>query len=226
MSGPLAPPALRSVRQQASELLRVAIYDGELLPGDRLTEREICERYGVSRTIAREVIRELESERLIESNRRHGYMVARMSEAELRDLYDVRVLLEAEASALCAANMTAERAARLDAAFAAIEAAARSGNRQAQRDSNGRFYDEMFAAAGNIVLGQILSALHSRVSYLRSLSMSQPGRPAASLEEMRALCDALKSGNGPEAARLSTEHIRAARATALQAIVAPATSPS
>ncbi len=220
MSGPLAPPALLSVRQQASELLRVAIYDGELRPGDRLTEREICERYGVSRTIAREVIRELEGERLIESNRRHGFIVTRMSAAEIGDLYHVRILLEAEASALCAANMTAERAERLDAAFAAIEAAARSGDRQAQRDSNGRFYDEVFAGAGNIVLGQILSALHSRVSYLRSLSMSQPGRPAASLEEMRAFCAALKSGDGAEAARLSTHHIRAARAVALSAIAA------
>jgi DNA-binding GntR family transcriptional regulator len=218
MSGPLAPPQLRSVRQQASELLRVAIYDGELAPGERLTEREICERYGVSRTIAREVIRELEAERLIESNRRHGYIVARMSEAEIHDLYDVRILLEAEACALCAASMTAERGGRLDASMAAIEAAAASGDRQAQRDSNGRLYDEIFAGAGNVVLGQILNSLHGRVSYLRSLSMSQPGRPTASLTEIRALYAALKAGDGMEAARLSTEHIRAARNVALAAI--------
>lgn len=220
MSGPLAPPQLRSVRQQASELLRVAIYDGEIAPGARLTEREICERYGVSRTIAREVIRELEAERLIESNRRHGYIVARMSAAEIDDLYAVRMLLEARACELCAENMTAERAAALDASMAAIEAAAKSGDRQAQRDSNGRFYDEIFAVAGNVVLGQIVNSLHGRVSFLRSLSMSQPGRPAASLKEIRALYLALKAGDGGEAARLSTAHIEAARAVALNAVAA------
>jgi len=218
MSPPLTPPLLRSVRQQTSELLRVAIYDGELAPGDRLTEREICERYGVSRTIAREVIRELEGERLIESNRRHGFIVARMSAEEIHDLYEVRILLEAEASALCAARMTAERAAAIDATMGAIERAAATGDRQAQRDSNGRLYEQIFAIAGNVVLGQIVSSLHGRVSYLRSRSMSQPGRPAESLAEMRALCEALKAGDGAEAARLSTEHVRAARSAALAAL--------
>ena len=65
----------------------------------RLTERQICERAGVSRTIAREVIRELEAERLVESNRRHGFVVAAMSLKEVADLYEVRILLEARACA-------------------------------------------------------------------------------------------------------------------------------
>lgn len=220
MSCPLAPPVLRSVRQQAAELLRVAIYDGELEPGARLTEREICERYGVSRTIAREVVRELEAERLIESNRRHGYIVAQMSLAEIDDLYRMRVLLEAEACRLAAEAMTAERAAAIGETLASIEAAARSGDRQAQRDSNGRLYDQIFEAAGNVVLAQILSALHGRVSYLRSLSMSQPGRPAESLKEIQALCGALQSADGDAAARLSTLHVRAAHEVARQAAAA------
>ncbi|MCX5496123.1 GntR family transcriptional regulator [Kaistia dalseonensis] len=218
MTGPLSPPMLLSVRQQTSEMLRVAIYDGELAPGDRLTERQICEMYGVSRTIAREVIRELEAERLIESNRRHGFVVATMSSREIFDLYEVRILLEARACELCAASMTAERMRALDESMVAIEASARSGDRNAQRASNGRFYDEIFAAAGNVVLGQILGSLHSRVSYLRSTSMSRPGRPAESLRELKALLAALKAGDGVEAARLSTAHIVAARHAALQAI--------
>ena len=169
--------ALLSVRQQVSGSIRAAIYDGELKPGARLTERQICERAGVSRTIAREVIRELEAERLIESNRRHGFVVAAMSLKEIGDLYDVRVLLEARACALTAAAMTDELARRLDFAMAAIETAAALDDREAQRTSNTAFYDLIFSAADNVVLGQILRSLHGRVSYLRSRSMSQPGRP-------------------------------------------------
>ncbi len=214
----MAALELLSVRQQVSASIRAAIYDGELKPGARLTERQICERAGVSRTIAREVIRELEAERLIESNRRHGFVVAAMSLKEVADLYDVRILLEARACALCAGAMTAELARRLDFAMAAIEGAAASGDREAQRTSNTAFYETIFTAADNLVLGQILHSLHGRVSYLRSLSMSQPGRPQASLRELKAILAALKSGDGEAAARLSTAHIEAARAVALQAL--------
>ncbi len=182
-----AGPSLLSVRQQVSASIRAAIYDGELEPGARLTERQICERVGVSRTIAREVIRELEAERLIESNRRHGFVVAAMSLKEIGDLYDIRVLLEAEACMLCARAMTDAVARRLDGALEAIERAAASGDREAQRTSNTEFYEVIFEAAGNVVLAQILHSLHGRVSYLRSRSMSQPGRPQASRGELGAI---------------------------------------
>ncbi len=213
-----AAPALLSVRQQTSQMLRAAIYEGALAPGDRLTERQICERFGVSRTVAREVVRELEAERLIESNRRDGVTIAKMDEGEIHDLYDVRILLEARACELCARRMTAAIAAALDKTMAAIAASARSGNRQEQRDANGRFYDEIFAAAGNVPLRQILKGLHGRVSYLRTVSMSQPGRPAESLKEVQALLEAMKAGDALEAARLSTAHIEAARTWAFRAL--------
>ena len=220
-----AAPALLSVRQQTSQMVRAAIYEGLLAPGDRLTERQICERFGVSRTVAREVVRELEAERLIESNRRDGVTVAKMDDAEIRDLYDVRILLEARACELCARRMTPEIARALDDAMAAIAASARSGNRQDQRDANGRFYDEIFAAAGNVPLRQILKGLHGRVSYLRTVSMSQPGRPAESLKEIEALLTALKKGDAAEAARLSTVHIEAARTWAFKALADRKTKP-
>lgn len=214
-------PTFLSVRQQASQRLRIAIFDGELAPGARLTEREICERMGVSRTIAREVVRELEVERLIESNRRHGFIVANMSRREILDLYDMRILLEARACELCASAMTPERARRLDLCIEAIEQAAASGIREDQRTSNASFYLEIVDGAGNLVLGQILRALHGRVSYLRSRSMARPGRPAQSLAELKAILAALKAGNGAEAARLNTAHILTARANAMQAATGP-----
>lgn len=210
--------SLLTVRQQVSAAIRNAIYDGELRPGTRLTEREICERAGVSRTIAREVVRELEAERLIESNRRNGFVIAAMSLKEVGDLYDIRVLLEARACMLCAAAMTPELARRLDLAMNGIEASAISGDREAQRTSNMQFYAAIFEAADNLVLAQILHSLHGRVSYLRSRSMSQPGRPRQSLGELRAILAALKAGDGAAAARLSTDHIQAARAAAFAAL--------
>jgi DNA-binding GntR family transcriptional regulator len=208
---------LLSIRQQASDRLRTAIYDGDLKPGQRLTEREICETFGVSRTVAREALRELEAERLIE-NQRGGVTIAKMSDREIFDLYEMRILLEARACSLCAAAMTPKLAAVLTDAMEAIELAATSGNRQEQRDSNKRFYDEIFRASGNVVLHQILAALHGRVAYLRTVSMSEPGRPQASLQELQALGLALTAGDTVAAARLSTDHIVAARAAALHAL--------
>jgi len=75
------------LRQQVLDGLRQAIIDGRLVPGARLIERELTEMMGVSRTVIREALRQLESEGLIAIIPNKGPVVRELTLAEARDLY-------------------------------------------------------------------------------------------------------------------------------------------
>ena len=88
------------LRQQVLERLRAAIIGGQLAPGQRLIERELTEMTGVSRTVVREVLRQLESEGLVAIIPHKGPVVRELSAGEARDLYTIRGALEGIAARL------------------------------------------------------------------------------------------------------------------------------
>src|SRR5512143_571714 len=92
------------LRQQVLDGLRRAIIDGQLAPGARLTERELTKMMGVSRTVVREALRQLESEGLIAIIPNKGPVVRELTPAEARDLYSIRAVLEGFAARLFTEN--------------------------------------------------------------------------------------------------------------------------
>ena len=96
-------PAL--LRQQVLEQLREAIISGVLLPGARLIERELTEQMGVSRTVVREALRQLEAEHLVEVIPNKGPFVRQLSINEAEDLYRIRAVLHGLAARMCPENI-------------------------------------------------------------------------------------------------------------------------
>jgi DNA-binding GntR family transcriptional regulator len=94
------------LRSQVVDLLRRAIVGAEFAPGERLTERVLCERFAVSRTVVREALRQLESEGLVTTVPQRGPVVAVLSAADAASLYEVRALLEALAGRAFAERAT------------------------------------------------------------------------------------------------------------------------
>jgi DNA-binding GntR family transcriptional regulator len=81
---------------RAATLIRGMIFDGELLPGEKLRQVELADRIGVSRSPLREALRTLESEGLLTYGMNRGYIVARLEPSEVAELYHMRALLEHE----------------------------------------------------------------------------------------------------------------------------------
>jgi DNA-binding GntR family transcriptional regulator len=81
---------------QAAALLRGMVFDGVLLPGEKLRQVELAERIGVSRSPLREALRILESEGLLSYEMNRGYVVARLEPSDVAELYHMRSLLEHE----------------------------------------------------------------------------------------------------------------------------------
>ncbi|HEY2509125.1 MAG TPA: GntR family transcriptional regulator [Streptosporangiaceae bacterium] len=204
------------VRAQVLDNLRQAIIERQLAPGQRLIERELVELTGVSRTSIREALRELAAEGLVTAIPNRGTIVASVSAEEARQLYEVRSALEALAGRLFVSNASkAQRTALVKALDRIERLAAKGAPVLAAKDS---FYDVLFEGGGNEALRAVVAGLHARVSVLRSLSLSVPGRPVASIAELRAIVDAVLANDAQAAALACSRHVEEAGRIGLQAL--------
>ena len=207
-------PAL--IRSQVLENLRQAILDRRLAPGQRLIERELVELTGVSRTSVREALRELAAEGLVTAIPNKGTVVTSVSAEEARQLYQVRSALEALAGRLFVEHAgAAQRKALVRALERVDRQAAKGAPILAAKDA---FYDVLFEGGGNDALRSVVGGLHARVSVLRSLSLSVPGRLEHSISELHAIVDAVQANDPHAAAAACARHVEEAGRAGLLAL--------
>jgi GntR family transcriptional regulator, trigonelline degradation regulator len=204
------------VRTQVIDNLRQAIIDRRFLPGQRLIERELVELTGVSRTSIREALRELTAEGLVTSVPNKGNIVTQVHSKEAEQLYQVRSVLEGLAGRTFVRNASAKDRYELTRAMQDIERAAVAGI--SILEAKDRFYEVLFVGGGNDALRSIASGLHARISVLRSLSLSVPGRTAQSLKELHEILQAVEADDADAAADACARHADAAGRTAIEAL--------
>lgn len=210
------------LRHSVTESIRNAIAAGRFKAGERLPERELCEMTGVSRTLVREALRQLESEGLIKVLPHRGPIVAGLTPKEAEGIYQVRRELEGLASQLFAEVAgDAERAA-LRESFRQLRNAFQNEDPVVRLDAKNRFYASLVGGCGNEAIGQTLRMLNSRVMVLRATSLQAPGRARQSLKELNGLMDALMAGNGKAARKAAMEHVDRAAQAALNILEAQA----
>lgn len=206
------------LRQQVMENLREAIAVGRLAGGTRLVERDLCEMTGVSRTLIREALRQLESEGLVEVIPNKGPIVAKVTPRQAREVFQVRAELEGLASQLFAEHASDVQMKALQDAFARLREAYALGDSTLTLAAKARFYDCLVAGAGNETLGTVLRQLHARAMVLRATSLSQRGRAAESEREIAELMKAIRKRDGEAARKASVAHVRKAEQAAMQVL--------
>jgi DNA-binding GntR family transcriptional regulator len=210
------PIVAAPLRKQVIELLRTAIISFEYEPGQRLVERELCERFEVSRTVIREVLRHLEAEGLIDLVPNRGPIVSITSAPEAVALYEVRENLEALAAACCAERASPAQKARLRKSLALVATAYKRGVLIDELAAKDEFYRVLCEGAANPVIGSMLRTVQARVQMLRGLSLKTAGRPAESLAELERVVGAIEKGDRAAASKLAADHVRNAGRVALQ----------
>jgi DNA-binding GntR family transcriptional regulator len=203
----------QTLRLQALEKLRRAIIEGKLAPGARLVERRLCDLLGVSRTVVREILRQLEAEGWVVNPPYKGPTVATIGKEEARQIYETRIALEGYAAMMCAARATEEQIDRLARSVDAMAVAARKKSAERHIRAVEQFYEILLEAAGNAMISAYLQSLRSRLARLRSFSLSQPQRAAVSIGEKTRLVAAIRARDGALARRLSEEHVHASAET-------------
>ncbi|MFJ4002481.1 GntR family transcriptional regulator [Streptomyces sp. NPDC090023] len=196
---------LGSVRERVLAALRQDIIAGRLGPGDRLVERELAERYGVSRMPVREAIRALVGEGfvLFESARRT--VVRRLTPDDVRELFELREALEVYAAGLAAVRATPEALERLRELLAEAATATAAGEAEAITDVNTRFHDRILAMAGNGLLVSVLEPVDGRLRWLTRRNAEW----SLLLAEHHELYEAIASGDPDRARAHALDHVRA-----------------
>ncbi len=194
------------LRQQVLIRMREEIFDGLRAPGDRLVESELCSSYGVSRTVIREVLRQLESESLIAVLPGRGPIVAVLTRHEIESLYEVRAALEGLAASLFARRADAAQARALTAQLQAMSASYLHGTVATREESKTEFYRLLLDGAGNEVLSDELAGVHRRIGLFRRYAFLDDERVATSYDELQAIVEAAAVVRDPVAARAAAEH--------------------
>jgi GntR family transcriptional regulator, trigonelline degradation regulator len=164
------------LRQQVLDGLRQAIIAGSLAPGARLVERDLTDMMGVSRTVVREALRQLESEGLIANIPNKGPVVRTLSLDEARDLYSIRAVLEGFAARLFAEKANEAQIAELKSALDKVVAAYRGDDANAVLETKNAFYAVLFEGARSETLSTMLATLHARIWRWRALGLTHPQR--------------------------------------------------
>lgn len=197
-AGQIAPGAT-SLRTQLVHSLREAILSGALKPGERLSDAQLCEDYGVSRTSIREALRYLESEKLITVLRNRRAAVSKLTAREAATIFALLAAVMGDAAALLARGLTPRLALQLKQHLAELEEVHRHAT-GALRPHLAQLHGLVLRGGGDTVLQEIGGSLLARIGYLQNCALNVPHWPGEAIATLRQLASALASRN-PEAAR-------------------------
>lgn len=208
------PRAAAPLRHQVLDELRQSIISGRLGPGARLVERELIAMMGVSRTVIREALRQLESEGLVAMIPNKGPVVRELTLAEAKDLYSIRAVLEGLAARLFVENADDGQLRKLQTALTVTAAAYKAADPEVLLGAKNRFYDVLFEGAGSETLSSMIATLHARIRRWRALGLAHPQRsPRRSQESIKALRSvvaAIKARDAEQADKIMREEVNRA----------------
>ncbi len=200
----------RTASREAAELIRAAIVEGRLQPGERLKEEQLARELGVSRTPVREALLFLEAEGAVVLQPNRGASVRRYTPDEIRDAYDLRAVLEGHAARRAAERIAPAALDTLAASCARFEAL-RAGEVEELARENHLFHHTILEAAGNERLGSMVRGVIELPLVYKAFFWYSAEQQRLSAHHHRCLERALRDGDAQRAELLMQEHVFEAR---------------
>ncbi|MEM1383953.1 MAG: GntR family transcriptional regulator [Pseudomonadota bacterium] len=217
----VTPIARRPLHEELTERLRSMILDGALAPGEKISEKALCDRFGVSRTPLREALKMLAAEGLVALTPHRGASVTRLTMADLDEAFPVLGALEAVAGELASAHVTEAEIATAQALQSQMRACHEAGDLKGYFACNERIHRLILQAAKNPTLTQMMQALGTRVRRARYQANMSEDRWAQAVAEHEAILEALATRDGVRLGALLKQHL-ANKAAALREALPPA----
>ena len=183
------------------------ILSGQFRPGERLDERSLAERFGVSRTPIREALNRLVSQELAEHRSRQGIFVSRISLSSVFELFEMLAVLESAAARLAARRILPDQADELvRVARQTVEAAERQ-DVVTYTEANTRFHELISAGSSNRPLEEAVRQMRRRISPYRTHIHRVAGRRELSAHEHERLARLIVEHQEEAAADLMFQHL-------------------
>lgn len=189
-----------TAESSALNTLRTAILAGRLRPGQRLRQVELAGQLGVSRIPLRDAFRRLEAEGLVRIEGRHGARVAALTAADINEIYEMRLLLEAHCLKLAVRNVTAEGVAELFKLARRMDEHPAGEEGQSARRS---FYATLYGWADRPKMVEVILRLRADVHRYHVLSDD-----AASHDAHSRLLELIEARDARGAASLMRRHLQ------------------
>lgn len=191
--------------ETAYERLMAAIRAGEFQPGDRLREIEVAARLSLSRTPVREALRKLESDGIVEHRPRIGAAIRKLSQTEVVELYEMRLVLERTAAEMAARHASPAEIDALEDLNEEIGASTDDAARAAAM--NQRFHRGIYLATRNRFLLESARALNNALLLLGPTTLADKARITVVYDQHREILDALRAGDAPRAGAAAEAHL-------------------
>ena len=200
-----------SLADQVFERLENDIIQGHYPKGEILTELNLVEQLGVSRTPIREALRRLEQERLIEDTGK-GSRVLGISEEDVMDIMNIRRFTEGLASYYAALNIKPEGLEELAHIVDLMDFYYSKWDPEHLRRADDDFHEAICRLSKRTVIKDTLVPLHRKTRRYRKIAMEDKCRATCTLQEHHAIFEAIKAGNAELAKELTANHIVNAKA--------------
>jgi DNA-binding GntR family transcriptional regulator len=187
--------------------IEALIVNGEYSSGDKLTEKALVERLGVSRGTVREALRKLESAGLLDIHGNRGAYVRTHSIREVLEIFDLRCELTGYAARLLADLGEAEPISELERLLEEMEETVRSGDGKQYYTQNLAFHDALMRGSGNKRAADLYASLVREAHLHRPMQFSSPPALQRSHREHRQILDAVREGNAKQAEAIARAHV-------------------
>jgi DNA-binding GntR family transcriptional regulator len=196
-----------SLHDEVVARLRELIVRGELRPLERLGERELCERFEISRTPLREALKVLAAEGLVELLPHRGARVAGVTADDVQHMFEVMASLEALSGELAATRITDEELAEIDALHAAMLQAYHERDLPRYFANNQAIHEAIILAGRNPVLRDVYQGLNGRMRRARYAANMSEERWLAAVQEHEAMLAALHAHDAPTLGAILRNHL-------------------
>ena len=200
----------RSLGGRVFKRLREDILKGRYKQQDELREATIGKELGVSRTPVREALRQLELEGLVTIVPNKGAYVTGISQKDIWDIYQMRKYLEGMCARWAAEHITEDQLEELEETILLSEFQMKKENgynKEQVTGLDGRFHTILYEASGSRMLCHVLTDFHRYVQMARKSSINVKARAEKSIEEHKAILQAIRDRNPDLAEQLAKEHI-------------------
>jgi len=202
-----APIARRALHDEVIHRLRNLIVEGELPPGARIPERELCERFGISRTPLREALKVLAAEGFVDLHFNRGAVVSRLTLEAVDDMFQVMGALEGLAGESACLRASAEDIVAIEGLHSKMLIQYERHELSEYFRLNQLIHESIIEAAGNPILKNIYHGLSVRIRRARYMANLSRPRWDQAVAEHEKILEALRARDGKRLSRLLKEHL-------------------
>lgn len=199
--------------EKAYEDIRNRLLNGEYAPGARLSESDLSEKCGVSRTPVREALRRLALEYFVRIEPNRGAFVIDWSREDIMDMFEMRSMMEGLAARKAAERANKPQITQMHDIIGKIDIVVGENNRNMRDDFlrlNRQFHDAIFEASGSPKLTEIISRFVEQAVIVRTAAQYSAEDIAHSNRQHKELVGAIETRNGMLADTVMRAHILAA----------------